>query len=293
MSEKKKEEAKSSSFKYVYVPCDSSQAIEEKSLSYTDETAVGCFGQTINAHFSKAKPIDERKFLSNIKEQALAKIPKGQDLSEDLLQKFVSIAAFDQVPLMNSTSASDFFSVSIYVDDQGIAKGLQINKRATEIARSAGLQTEVRGDVFIARIKDDGRDLFERHDFTIKDLSSDAEWMKTAKSINAARSNINVKEQFEAILASKKHKVENCAHAGCTNAGTLRCSRCKSARYCSKQCQASDWKRHKSYCISSTSSTLSTSSAPSSTTTTTSATLTTMTTTTTTGPTNTSSTPTV
>ena len=41
-----------------------------------------------------------------------------------------------------------------------------------------------------------------------------------------------------------------CYAVGCTNHGALRCSRCHYVHYCSKECQAKDWKRngHKKKC---------------------------------------------
>jgi hypothetical protein len=37
-----------------------------------------------------------------------------------------------------------------------------------------------------------------------------------------------------------------CGEPGAT--GMLRCSKCKSVRYCSRECQRSDWKQHKERC---------------------------------------------
>ena len=40
-----------------------------------------------------------------------------------------------------------------------------------------------------------------------------------------------------------------CARCGKPGAtGMLRCSKCKSVRYCSRECQRSDWKQHKLRC---------------------------------------------
>jgi hypothetical protein len=39
-----------------------------------------------------------------------------------------------------------------------------------------------------------------------------------------------------------------CGMDGCHNDGTVRCSRYKSIYYCSKKCQAADWKLHKKIC---------------------------------------------
>ena len=39
-----------------------------------------------------------------------------------------------------------------------------------------------------------------------------------------------------------------CNKEDCKKDGTLRCSRCKKFNYCSKECQTSDWKKHKKQC---------------------------------------------
>ncbi|KAL3778593.1 hypothetical protein HJC23_007468 [Cyclotella cryptica] len=66
----------------------------------------------------------------------------------------------------------------------------------------------------------------------------------------------------EQNLATPKHRnfcrrtkpIKECAYCGVTNAEAIRrmkiCSRCKSAYYCSKECQSEDWyNRHKMTCI--------------------------------------------
>ena len=40
----------------------------------------------------------------------------------------------------------------------------------------------------------------------------------------------------------------NCSCPGCTQCGVLLCSRCKTVRYCSSECQKSHWKTHKKLC---------------------------------------------
>lgn len=44
-----------------------------------------------------------------------------------------------------------------------------------------------------------------------------------------------------------ENKPTKCASCNALNA-KFRCSSCKSVNYCSKECQASDWRTHKSEC---------------------------------------------
>ena len=48
---------------------------------------------------------------------------------------------------------------------------------------------------------------------------------------------------------------QQCHTEGCHNVGSFRCSRCKIAKYCSKECQKAAWKQHKKQCKSDASPT--------------------------------------
>jgi hypothetical protein len=43
-----------------------------------------------------------------------------------------------------------------------------------------------------------------------------------------------------------------CGNTGCTNPATKHCSKCKQRSYCSRDCQAANWKIHKKECSSLT-----------------------------------------
>lgn len=51
--------------------------------------------------------------------------------------------------------------------------------------------------------------------------------------------------------APPSSQVPRCEGAGCTRPASALCTRCRSARYCSKECQRKDWKIHKPLCSGS------------------------------------------
>ncbi len=54
---------------------------------------------------------------------------------------------------------------------------------------------------------------------------------------------------YNSYIKLLKHKCLNC---GCSNgdAKLKKCERCKSAYYCSLECNSADWKKHKKFCCS-------------------------------------------
>src|SRR6218665_1278061 len=56
---------------------------------------------------------------------------------------------------------------------------------------------------------------------------------------------IKVKDQNDAI-ADKSGEL--CVYCRLENSKMKKCTKCKSAAYCSRECQRADWKRHKTEC---------------------------------------------
>ena len=56
-----------------------------------------------------------------------------------------------------------------------------------------------------------------------------------------------VPHHFDMRKLKKFHK-HHCNIEACTNKSTLKCSQCKLVRYCSRECQKLDWKKHRKCC---------------------------------------------
>ena len=102
------------------------------------------------------------------------------NVDDSVMDMLVSREAVEIVSLLPSRPDNKFVGVNMYCDDRGLPKRLPVNMRASGITRTCGKPTQVYGDAFFGRVLDDGRDLFERQDFGLKDVDSDALWIKQA-----------------------------------------------------------------------------------------------------------------
>ena len=81
-----------------------------------------------------------------------------------------------------------------------------------------------------------------------------AEWKKLARSVTRAAISplfAESMEGFDRLRAVKKVSglaCEFCGKTGQEGDALLRCSLCKVANYCGKECQKGDWKKHKMHC---------------------------------------------
>ena len=90
----------------------------------------------------------------------------------------------ENVALLSNSAEHDFVGVNLYCDDEAGVYAAATNVRASEIASCAGKPLDVKGDAFLARVRDDGNDVFERLDFVLSDVSSSAPWVRQAEAQN-------------------------------------------------------------------------------------------------------------
>ena len=190
------------SFKYVYVPADASYEMEELTMEIPEGKEMECLLDTLKEHFRSSSGTvgssAEQKaiFKKQLEEQS------GKVIDDSMMDIASRMQMVQPVALLPGGKATDWEHINLYVDDRGISKGLQRNDRACGLANECGAPTDIVGDAFIARILDDD-DRFERHDFTLAEVSSGAPWVKRAFELNIKKKqNVgDVQEQLRAMGA--------------------------------------------------------------------------------------------
>ena len=180
------------SFKIVFIPQDASQPIQEREITYTEDTKVSCLMDVARDHFRTVKPKNAEEDRKVYAEQVLAqakakgfKLPEGD--TSGIMDKLMDVQMIDTVAVQLNHPDVDNVAVTVYVDDRAVAKGSEMNVRATQFCMSAGWQQGILGDAFVARARDDNNDLFERMNFTMADLDSSAPWFQGALKLNSRR----------------------------------------------------------------------------------------------------------
>jgi len=178
-------------FTVVYIPEDVTKPIEERTIEYTEDNKIPCLIDNLREHFRAIKPKDADKsqqiYADQVMSHAKAKGLKLPEEKSDMMAKLADVQMVDTVAVQLNHPDVDNIGVSVYCDDRAIAKGAEMNERATQFCMSAGWNQGVLGDAFIGRFKDDNMDQFERMDFKISDLDSSAAWIKGAREFNKRR----------------------------------------------------------------------------------------------------------
>mmetsp|Transcript_11897 Transcript_11897/g.29300 ORF Transcript_11897/g.29300 Transcript_11897/m.29300 type:complete len:292 (-) Transcript_11897:289-1164(-) len=189
-------------FKYVYVPAEKGAPMEVLEASKPDDLQDDTFTTTLKKHFSSRGKVDRKILEAQISEKI-----KGQKLDEKQIEMLMGHTSVEINPITVPTQRNNFLSVSMYVDDQGIAKSLPLNERASQIALASGRASEVRGDAFFGRIFDD-QNVWTREDFTLADCRSDAPWIAAAKKESLRPKTSDVELQKMLAKAQTKELAE-------------------------------------------------------------------------------------
>jgi len=168
----------------------------------------------LEIHFSKSGKMDESG-RSELKESILAQLAeksggKVQQIDDKWMNMLTERNSIEIAAIVPPSKKTDWIGVSIYCDDKGKAKRLPVNQRASEILGICGKPMQVLGDAFFARQQDDGRELYKRMDFTIADLDSGAEWIKSAQAYHKkAASNLEESKKFVESMTKGNKTEEN------------------------------------------------------------------------------------
>mmetsp|Transcript_11455 Transcript_11455/g.32181 ORF Transcript_11455/g.32181 Transcript_11455/m.32181 type:complete len:251 (-) Transcript_11455:15-767(-) len=243
----------SKSFKYIYIPVGSKE-IEERTMTYTDTTEVECMTSALQEHFKQSGgQASSEEAMKTYKEQLRANLKeKGQEeclqnLDAGLLNMLMNMQTVDIVALLPNTRDTDFVGVNMYVDDRGVSKQLSVNERATAIAANCGMNVAIRGDAFIARVRETNTDEYARLDFCLEELSPASPWYKIAQTVHAKRASENLMPSASHAATVTKGP-DDCQSLSCSAPGTMRCGRCKVVKYCGRDCQRAHWGSHKATC---------------------------------------------
>lgn len=177
-------------FSYVRIPADTTESIESARFDKVDLSADK-FILHIKSYFALASPestVDKATLIKQLSEHTKQDISKTVD--DRTLDQLMTMTSVDIMTVSLPTSENGHVGVSMYCDDKGRSKNLPFNERATGLVMACGLVgQQLFGDVFVSRMFDDGENHWFRMDFTTKDVSSTAEWVKRTASQMARKLN--------------------------------------------------------------------------------------------------------
>uniref|UniRef100_A0A7R9VTC5 Uncharacterized protein n=1 Tax=Chlamydomonas euryale TaxID=1486919 RepID=A0A7R9VTC5_9CHLO len=169
-------------FKYVYVPANCADAIEERELEMPEGKEVECLLDAVKEHFAGVGGKTDAGRKSQ-REQLMSQLGQQASMVDpSMLERALDMQMVENVMLLPNNQETGYAGVNLYCDDQAQFKQLELNPRASQIAMCAGKPLEVRGDVFLARVFDNEKD-FQRMDFTLSEMSSSASWVMQAADI--------------------------------------------------------------------------------------------------------------
>jgi len=169
-------------FTFVYIPSDLSSAITVQSASKSGGLESDALRLASESHFASNTTSEFRaEHDKMVNEMFDSKGMKAQGSYPGLA------LSVEIIVLQLPTVENGFTGVSMYCDQNGKLKKLDLNSRASSLCQSCGHLNQIYGDVFVGRYHDDESLPWERLDFGLDDLNSDASWMLDAKRKNEGR----------------------------------------------------------------------------------------------------------
>ena len=197
----------SGDFPFVLIPADDAQPLEVRTASRSGGLSDDALLRVAKGYFqdrsgNRAK-LDQLERLSEEERAALAvqlraqagNSPQAQALSDEQLIGFLRTgyesSSCEISALTVPTADNSQVAVSMYAADDSRGRGLDPNRRATELMVACGhlppqgedgIPPGVCGDVFVGRCRDDeAGDVWQRLDFGPDDADPRAEWCREAR----------------------------------------------------------------------------------------------------------------
>jgi hypothetical protein len=177
------EEVITGTFSYVHIHADDTLPISLLTASKEgglEKDELRLFAERYFSQFSSSSFVNEQKKMLNELSQA-----QGGNVGDSFSGLPASV---EIVVLQLPCAANGFIGVSLYCDQSGKLKNMEINKRASSLCGACAHANVIYGDAFIGRYHDDESLPWERLDFTLDDLNSDSAWVEDAKMRNAGKS---------------------------------------------------------------------------------------------------------
>ena len=205
------------SFKFVLVPENPKDPIQELVCEYNSSTIVQCLTDQCKVHYKKNAVVSSKKqqaaYREGVVKQILEKNPNFNVVEQAaVLDQFMGMQMVAVEPILLAKKENNWYGVSMYCDDSaGQKENVQINQRASHIMNLCGRPMEVLGDAFFSASIDDQRDLFKRLDLTLSDFSPEAKWVKMAMGQAIAKAQSAVAKKVgvtPAMAASYRKKLD-------------------------------------------------------------------------------------
>lgn len=194
-------------FKYVLIPASCNEPMQELEYDETiDDLAKDTFRDFLTSYFnSSSQEVDKSVLIKQLKDKTGVDLQANKSqMGEEAMNKLLASTSVEIFPVMLPTKDTGFEGFSAYCDDKGIAKNLEENPRASGVVQACGYPGQTfRGDVFMSRIFDDNEEQWRREDFTLKDCSTDAAWVKVTQKQRSNRASASDMSDLAAKVGAR------------------------------------------------------------------------------------------